>query len=240
MWDACAASGGKSIMFHDYFPASKIYASDLRELILNELQQRIDVLKTQVDQNRQAFDEKRILVDELRRKNQQVQRNQFEAEKNVAIRDTSLANLDKSIAQLKEEHVIRQAQLSDLAVQRDENASALNTEKENFFKWIDEIIQGSDLIFYNVSKVNIQTAKRNKTRAGFYIELPKHIDAKKAYVNIKNNDDKCVLYCLKAHKHYDEITCRKNEPNSYKKFNDVIIPDEITYPIDVLKDIPKI
>jgi 16S rRNA (cytosine967-C5)-methyltransferase len=40
MWDACAASGGKSIMFHDYFPASKIYASDLRESILNELQQR--------------------------------------------------------------------------------------------------------------------------------------------------------------------------------------------------------
>jgi len=40
IWDACAASGGKSIMFHDYFPASKIYASDVRESILNELQQR--------------------------------------------------------------------------------------------------------------------------------------------------------------------------------------------------------
>jgi len=40
MWDACAASGGKSIMFHDYFPSSKIFASDLRESILNELQKR--------------------------------------------------------------------------------------------------------------------------------------------------------------------------------------------------------
>ena len=40
MWDACAASGGKSIMFHDCFPDTKIYASDIRELILIELKER--------------------------------------------------------------------------------------------------------------------------------------------------------------------------------------------------------
>jgi hypothetical protein len=116
----------------------------------------------------------------------------------------------------------------------------LNSEKENFFKWLDDIIQGSDLIFYSVSKVTIQTAKRNKTRAGSYIELPKHIDDKKACVNIKNLDDKCIIHCLKAHKYYDALSCRKNDPNSYKKFIDPIIPDGIIFPIDVLKDIPKI
>ena len=128
--DFLSKAGGQSAGLEESIRFTHVQIAE-EEVKLNELQQRIDVLKTQVDQNRQAFDEKRILVDELRRKNQQVQRNQFEAEKNVAIRDTSLANLDKSIAQLKEEHVIRQAQLSDLAVQRDENASALNTEKEN-------------------------------------------------------------------------------------------------------------
>jgi 16S rRNA (cytosine967-C5)-methyltransferase len=40
VWDACAASGGKSIMFHDYFPRAKIYVSDLRESILVELKKR--------------------------------------------------------------------------------------------------------------------------------------------------------------------------------------------------------
>jgi 16S rRNA (cytosine967-C5)-methyltransferase len=40
MWDACAASGGKSIMFHDYFPTAKIIVSDLRESILVELKKR--------------------------------------------------------------------------------------------------------------------------------------------------------------------------------------------------------
>ena len=49
MWDACAASGGKSIMFHDYFPASKMYASDLRESILNELKQRFNAVEIQAE-----------------------------------------------------------------------------------------------------------------------------------------------------------------------------------------------
>ncbi len=40
MWDACAASGGKSIMFHDYFPHAKIHVSDVRESILTELKKR--------------------------------------------------------------------------------------------------------------------------------------------------------------------------------------------------------
>ncbi|PHX74759.1 MAG: chromosome segregation protein SMC [Chitinophagaceae bacterium] len=128
--DFLSKAGGQSAGLEESIRFTHVQIAE-EEAKLSELQQRIDGLKTQVDQNRQAFDEKRILVDELRRKNQQVQRNQFEAEKNVAIRDTSLANLDKSIAQLKEEHVVRQAQLSDLAVQRDENTSALNTEKQN-------------------------------------------------------------------------------------------------------------
>lgn len=39
-WDACAGSGGKSIMIHDRFPKAKIYASDIREDILHELERR--------------------------------------------------------------------------------------------------------------------------------------------------------------------------------------------------------
>ena len=42
MWDACAASGGKSIMFHDHFPTAKVYASDIRASILEELKKRFN------------------------------------------------------------------------------------------------------------------------------------------------------------------------------------------------------
>lgn len=39
-WDACAASGGKSILVHDLIPGVEITASDIRESILHNLRQR--------------------------------------------------------------------------------------------------------------------------------------------------------------------------------------------------------
>lgn len=39
-WDCCAASGGKSILFHDHFPDSQLTVSDVRESILVNLQKR--------------------------------------------------------------------------------------------------------------------------------------------------------------------------------------------------------
>ena len=41
-WDACAGSGGKSIMVHDFFPKAKFFASDVREEILLELNRRFE------------------------------------------------------------------------------------------------------------------------------------------------------------------------------------------------------
>jgi 16S rRNA (cytosine967-C5)-methyltransferase len=39
-WDACAGSGGKSILAHDLYPAMKLTVSDIRESILHNLQTR--------------------------------------------------------------------------------------------------------------------------------------------------------------------------------------------------------
>jgi len=39
-WDCCAASGGKSILFHDNFPNALLTVSDIRESILINLQKR--------------------------------------------------------------------------------------------------------------------------------------------------------------------------------------------------------
>src|SRR6476619_5508999 len=43
MWDCCAASGGKSILFHDNFPNSVITVSDIRERILFNIDKRFQL-----------------------------------------------------------------------------------------------------------------------------------------------------------------------------------------------------
>ena len=40
---------------------------------------------------------------------------------------------------------------------------------------------------------------------GSYVELPEKIKNKQACVNIKNDDNECFYWSLKAYKHYDEI-----------------------------------
>lgn len=40
VWDCCAASGGKSILLHDYFPGIELTVSDIRTSILHNLRER--------------------------------------------------------------------------------------------------------------------------------------------------------------------------------------------------------
>ena len=51
----------------------------------------------------------------------------------------------------------------------------------------------------------------------------------------------CVIWCLLAHKYYDTINHnKKSETSTYKKyFDEIIQPKDITYPIDIQRDIPK-
>jgi 16S rRNA (cytosine967-C5)-methyltransferase len=41
-WDCCAASGGKSLMLHDMEPSVKLFVSDVRESVLNNLSERFE------------------------------------------------------------------------------------------------------------------------------------------------------------------------------------------------------
>lgn len=52
VWDCCAASGGKSILLHDYYPGAKLTVSDIRESILINLEKRF---KRAGIQNYQSF-----------------------------------------------------------------------------------------------------------------------------------------------------------------------------------------
>ena len=71
-----------------------------------------------------------------------------------------------------------------------------------------------------------------------FIKTPKCLEFKRAIVNIKNTDDRCILYALCAYRHYRDE--KKNLPHLYEKyFNEFKTPPDISYPIDIKRDLSK-
>ena len=111
-----------------------------------------------------------------------------------------------------------------------------------FMNSIEQNINASNLVFYKIDEIVIQISKSKKTRAGCYIELPELLKYKRAIVNMKNKtDDKCLEWSLLSWRHYEDIKNKdRNNICYYKKyFNELIIPKDIKYPIDIQKDISK-
>lgn len=131
------------------------------------------------------------------------------------------------------EHVVRVLS----AVQIKEWAAM---EMDRFFSVLGNIGR-SNLLFSGIDKVHLQFSEKRKIRGGTYIELPKVIQLKHACVNIKNDDQKCLVWALLAHKYYDTLTRKdKNFVQCYKAFeSEIVIPDGVAFPV-CSGDIPKV
>ena len=77
--------------------------------------------------------------------------------------------------------------------------------EEVFNEMVDEIetaiqkaenAQGSSWVLVKVIGVTLHTAKWDPLNAGSYIDLPVNLKNKKAIINMKNQDDKCFLWCV--------------------------------------------
>ena len=129
-----------------------------------------------------------------------------------------------------------------------ERIQSINWIKEYVFNQVNKFMNNleqtllkSDLIFNKIWKITIGLNKSIKTKAGSYFKTPEVLQYKKAIVNIKNTDDKCLEWCLLAYKHYEDINNKdKNDPKHYKKYyNELNISNDIKYPIDIQHDIKK-
>jgi hypothetical protein len=89
--------------------------------------------------------------------------------------------------------------------------------------------------------LRIQVSKTKKRTAGSHVETPSILANKKCLHNIKNLDDRCVDYCLVSRFFYDTIKSKDTtNPKIYQKYLEQIkIPKDQKYPIDILKDIPE-
>ena len=59
-----------------------------------------------------------------------------------------------------------------------------------------ENAQGSGWVLVKIINVTLHTAEWNPLNAGSYMELPAYLKNKKAIINMKNQDDKCFMWCV--------------------------------------------
>ena len=90
---------------------------------------------------------------------------------------------------------------------------------------------GSGWVVLEVEKLIIHTSIWDPLRAGSYINLPKELKIKKAIINMKNEGDKCFLWCvLRALYPTDKHAERIDKHLKSKEYT--LNMDGITYPVD--------
>ena len=96
---------------------------------------------------------------------------------------------------------------------------------------------GSGWIFYKIIKLELHTASYIPLRGNTWIPLPKELADKKAIINMKNQDNKCFMWCVKR-----ALNPTNNHPERIDKElmekEDTLNMKGIEYPVS-LKDISK-
>ena len=110
-----------------------------------------------------------------------------------------------------------------------------NSFISEYNNWVDELTEyGSGYVFYRINYLNIKIVKINTLRGSSYIKLSFNSNA---LINIHNNDDKCFLWCILAHKY--PANDHRTHVSKYNKYEKEINMKGIDYPVDIC-DIGKI
>ena len=112
---------------------------------------------------------------------------------------------------------------------------SLSTRAHHFLR------QGSNWRVRSINFQYIDILVYKPLEASSYIKLPPELqNARKGLINIKNEDQKCFLYCLLYHLNKDKI--KKKNPlrvSGYKQYENTVDFTGINFPV-AIKDIPKI
>ena len=81
-------------------------------------------------------------------------------------------------------------------------------------------MRGSEFIFDSVDSLYYDLNKISLSRGGSYIDSPELLKNKKATINPKNNDDKCIQYALTVALNYEKI---KKFLKEYQKLSLLLI-----------------
>ena len=114
-------------------------------------------------------------------------------------------------------------------------------EEETYDEMVEEILEeidktrdaeGSGWRFEKVEKLVLHTTRWEPVNAGSYIELPQELKNRKAIINMKNQDDKCFMWCVLRALNLKD---RDNEriDNDLKNKVDTLNMEGIQYPVSL-------
>ena len=107
---------------------------------------------------------------------------------------------------------------------------------------IDKFIShGSGWIFNEFTNISLHVTEYRPCAGGSYLPLPQPLKTKRTLLNIRNKDDRCILYCLAAELFPADINQNSSQPGTYHKYIDEnkIKHDKVNFPTPV-SDIPKL
>ena len=93
--------------------------------------------------------------------------------------------------------------------------------------------------FAYIGNMDIGLSKYKPLKGGSYLPLDQKITNKKCCINIKNTDDKCLIYCILYHLHQDAIPKNADRVSNYTEYENEFDFSKIKFPIK-LNEISKV
>lgn len=150
---------------------------------------------------------------------------------------------------LSAEYLLKTRDTEQVSVKFFNSSSHSITETTDIDSWYDDNVKetilvrmsdfeevGSGWSLIKVLNLTVHINKFVPLRGSSYIELPADIKAKKACINVQNEDNKCFLWSVLAALHPVEKDAYR--PNKYMDHIDTLNLEGIEFPV-TLKQIPK-
>jgi hypothetical protein len=96
-------------------------------------------------------------------------------------------------------------------------------------------LEGSNWEIDNIMRLDIRVGKYVTQYGSCFTDLPKNLKNKKALINIRNNDDKCFLWCCISKLYPTKKTWQQTNIKFYKKYLGNFNLKGIEFPLDINK-----
>lgn len=138
-----------------------------------------------------------------------------------------------------EEKVLNFRTCAKTLLRSDDINKAIDDHIEKLFEKIDNYTRnGSGWMIEKVQNIHINITKYAPFFGGSYLRLPKDLTARRSLLNIKNEDEKCLMWCCLAAKYPAPRNLNAARTSSYAEYQNEIDDEGITWPIE-LKDLKK-